>query len=146
MNRLGIAYSSSALIQVLNNIKAPYNISTPTATLALRALSPPGLALLAVNISILKTNHHTLRSAILALPNVLQILGAGNANFLLAQIGTDGKPDNKKAERIYKSMAENDQVVVRFRGNEVGCKACLRITVGTAEECRVVVEKLKKLL
>jgi histidinol-phosphate aminotransferase len=65
---------------------------------------------------------------------------------LLAQIGTDGKPDNKKAERIYKSMAENDQVVVRFRGNEVGCEACLRITVGTAEECRVVVEKLKKLL
>lgn len=82
----------------------------------------------------------------LALPNVLQVLGAGNANFLLAQIGTAGKPDNVRAEKIYKHMAEKDQVVVRFRGNEVGCEGCLRITVGTAEECTVVLEKLAALL
>lgn len=134
------------MIQILNNIKAPYNISTPTATLALRALSPAGLSLLATKIATLKANHQTLRTAILALPNVLQVLGAGNANFLLAQIGTNGRPDNVKAERIYKQMAENDQVVVRFRGKEVGCEGCLRITVGTEEECHTVVEKLGRLL
>jgi len=43
-------------------------------------------------------------------------------------------------------MAERDRVVVRFRGNEVGCEACLRITVGTRDECERVVERLRELL
>lgn len=131
------------MIQILNNIKAPYNISTPTAALALRALSSEGLALLATKITTLKANHASLHAALLTLPNVLQILGSGNANFLLAQIGTNGIPDNRKAERIYKAMAEKEKVVVRFRGNEVGCEGCLRITVGTSEECEVVINKLR---
>jgi histidinol-phosphate aminotransferase len=66
---------------------------------------------------------------------------------VLAQVGgKDGKPDNEKAKRVYEKMAREDKVVVRFRGNEVGCEACLRITVGTSEECEAVVEKLAKLL
>ena len=145
-DRLGIAFSSPALIQVLNNIKAPYNISTPTATLAHRALSPAGLSLLATKIATLKSNHAYLHAALLALPKVLRILGAGNANFLLAQIGTDGKVDNARAEKCYKFMAETDKVVVRFRGNEVGCEGCLRVTVGTREECEEVVRRLGSLL
>ncbi|CAL1708908.1 unnamed protein product [Somion occarium] len=41
--RLGIAIAHPALIQILMNTKAPYNISTPTASLALSALSPPAV-------------------------------------------------------------------------------------------------------
>lgn len=43
-------------------------------------------------------------------------------------------------------MAREDKVVVRYRGNEVGCEGCLRITVGTREECEEVVRRLGKLL
>lgn len=38
-----------------------------------------------------------------------------------------------KAHEIYTRMAGNG-VVVRFRGNELHCKDCLRVTVGTPEE------------
>lgn len=132
---------------MLNNIKAPYNISTPTASLALRALSPTGLSLLASKIATLQANHARLCAAVLKLPNVLQVLGGGHANFLLAQIGgSDGRPSNARAESIYTEMAEKEKVVVRFRGREVGCEGCLRITVGTEEECEVVVQKLAALL
>ena len=31
-------------------------------------------------------------------------------------------------------MAEQRGVVVRFRGKELGCEGCLRITVGTEDE------------
>ncbi|ORY87497.1 pyridoxal phosphate-dependent transferase [Leucosporidium creatinivorum] len=145
--RLGLAFSSPEIIQVLNNIKAPYNISTPTAALAKRALSPSGLTLFRANLSTLIANRSTLSTALLALPSILQILGAPHANFVLAQVGgKDGKPDNVKAQKVYEKMAREDKVVVRFRGNEVGCEACLRITVGTKEECEAVVEKLAKLL
>jgi len=76
------------------------------------------------------------------------ILGKPHANFLLVQIGSKEEqgrePDNERSEKIYKWMAEKDQVVVRFRGNELGCKGCLRVTVGTREECESVVEKLRQ--
>ncbi|KAM0789389.1 hypothetical protein ACM66B_000218 [Microbotryomycetes sp. NB124-2] len=144
--RLGLAFSSPEIIQVLNNIKAPYNISTPTAALASRALSDEGLSLFRKNIQTLLDNREYLREHLLELPNVLQILGANHANFLMAQVGTSGKPDNVKAQRIYKTMASDEKVVVRFRGNEYGCEACLRITVGTRQECDVLLEKLRLLL
>ena len=38
-------------------------------------------------------------------------------------------------------MADNG-IVVRFRGNEMHCKDCLRITVGTEEENRRLLELL----
>ncbi|TNY19427.1 pyridoxal phosphate-dependent transferase [Rhodotorula diobovata] len=145
--RLGIAISSPELIQVLNNIKAPYNISTPTASLALRALSPQGLSAFRQNISTLLSNRSYLASALLSLPSIIALPGAGDANFLLAQVaGRDGRPDNARAKEVYTHMAERDRVVVRFRGNEVGCEACLRITVGTRDECERVVERLRELL
>ncbi|KAK4057328.1 histidinol-phosphate transaminase [Microbotryomycetes sp. JL221] len=144
--RLGLAFSSPEIIQVLNNIKAPYNISTPTAALASRALSDDGLRLFRNNIQTLLDNRTYLRDKLLELPSVLRILGANHGNFLMAQIGTNGQPDNDKAQRIYRTMASDQKVVVRFRGNEYGCIACLRITVGTREECDVLLEKLRSLL
>jgi histidinol-phosphate aminotransferase len=130
----------------LNNIKAPYNISTPTAALAMRALSPAGLTLLRANIAELNANRTYLHAELLKLPSILRILGAGDANFLLAQIGTNGEPDNVKAQAVYTKMATVEKVVVRFRGNESGCEGCIRITVGTKEECETVIEKLGQLL
>lgn len=141
-----MAFSSPEVIQVLNNIKAPYNISTPTAALALRALSPAGLATFNATLATLIANRSTLATQLLALPNVLRILGAPHANFLLVQIGTDGAPDNVRAQRVYKTAAGEEKVVVRFRGNEMGCEGCLRVTVGTEEECKKVVEVFGRLL
>jgi histidinol-phosphate aminotransferase len=43
-------------------------------------------------------------------------------------------------------MAENRGVVVRYRGGEIGCEGCLRVTVGTEEECETVLKQLGDLL
>ncbi|GAA5838592.1 hypothetical protein JCM3766R1_006022 [Sporobolomyces carnicolor] len=147
--RLGVAISSPPLVQILNNIKAPYNVSTPTASLALRALSPDGLSKFYSNIKILKENRSWLTEQFLA-PSMKQlgvigILGKPHANFLLVQIGNKERvdvPDNERSERLYKHMAEEDKVVVRFRGKELGCEGCLRVTVGSRAECERVVERL----
>lgn len=47
------------------------------------------------------------------------------------------------AKEIYKSMADNG-VVVRFRGNELHCKDCLRVTVGTPQENAKLLELLPR--
>ena len=75
-------------------------------------------------------------------------IGGNHANFILIPIlekGTD-KPDSERAHRVYKALAEENGVVVRYRGNEPGCKGCLRITVGTDKENEIVLEKLEKVL
>jgi len=47
------------------------------------------------------------------------------------------------AQEIYKRMADNG-VVVRFRGNELHCTDCLRITVGTPDENNRLLELLEE--
>jgi histidinol-phosphate aminotransferase len=54
--------------------------------------------------------------------------------------------DSARAQRVYLTLAEEEGVVVRYRGSEIGCQGCLRITVGTKEEKAVALEKLRKTL
>lgn len=85
------------------------------------------------------------------IPGVGRILGGNHANFLLVEIldkplEQGGKADNTRALKAYKQMAEAMGVVVRFRGNERGCEACLRVTIGSEEECEAVVDRLTRIL
>ena len=144
--RLGYLLAPPPLIQILCNTKAPYNISLPTATLAQAAVSPPGLEAMSSAVKTLNHNRELLTNGLTKLEGVGRILGGNEANFVLVEILDGGKASNEKATRIYKTMAESRGVVVRFRGNEIGCEGCLRITVGTEEECAMAIERLAELL
>ncbi|KAJ3980387.1 histidinol-phosphate aminotransferase [Lentinula detonsa] len=148
--RLGIAIAQPPLIQVLTNTKAPYNISTPTAHLALSALSPSSLATMQLKIETLIAS----RAALLkSLSDIAQLglgpsIGSNDSNFVMIPVlSKDGvRPDNVRAQKVYKALAEENGVVVRFRGNEPGCEGCLRITVGSEEENATVIRKLELVL
>ncbi|TFY78997.1 hypothetical protein EWM64_g5017 [Hericium alpestre] len=148
--RLGIALAQPPLIQVLSNTKAPYNISTPTAHLALKALSPASVAEMHAKIGELVANRADLLSSLQSLASlgVGEVIGTQDANFLVVPILERGrsKPDNVRAHKVYKTLAEEEGVVVRYRGSEAGCAGCLRITVGSKAENAVVIEKLRKVL
>ena len=75
-------------------------------------------------------------------------IGAQDANFILIPVLARGSsvPDSVRAQRVYKALAEEEGVVVRYRGSEAGCPGCLRITVGTEEDNKIALEKLKKTL
>jgi histidinol-phosphate aminotransferase len=154
---LGIALAQPPLIKILSNTKAPYNISTPTAHLALSALSPLSLASMKKNLGAIKSEREKLPSAFcspaLTDLGVGSVIGGNDANFLVVPILERGssrdavrKPSSERAQRVYKTLAENEGVVVRYRGNELGCDGCLRITVGTKEENAVMLKKLEALL
>ncbi|CED83603.1 histidinol-phosphate aminotransferase [Phaffia rhodozyma] len=146
--RLGIAYSSAPMVQILSNTKAPYSVSTPTASLALSALSPPAIQTFQSKISQLIRNRTFLLEQFKSIPALGAVLGANHANFILVQVldGPNGKVSNTRAKEVYTRMAEQERVVVRFRGNELGCEGCLRVTVGSDEECKVLVQRLTKVL
>ncbi|KZS97227.1 histidinol-phosphate aminotransferase [Sistotremastrum niveocremeum HHB9708] len=148
--RLGVAIAQPPLIQVLTNTKAPYNISTPTASLALSALSPSSLLIMRSKISTIQQSRNHLISSLASISSLGlgSPIGSNHANFVMIPILDRActKPDNERAKAAYIKMAETKGVVVRYRGSELGCEGCLRITIGTDEENKAVVERLAEVL
>ena len=130
--RLGMAFASEAIIDVYNKVKPPYNISQATQELVLKALEDVGQ----VNdmIRILVGLREQLRQDLTTLPMVRTVYPS-DANFLLV------KTDDARGTYNYLLDAG---IVVRDRSKVELCAGCLRITVGTEEENRELVNVLTK--
>jgi len=149
--RLGMAFAHPSLVQVLMNTKAPYNISAPTAALALSALAPSAVSTMSAKVASLVQQRAVLLKGLaeLAPLGLGAAIGGNHANFVMVPVlekSGSVQPDNARAQRIYKTLAESEGVVVRYRGGEPGCAGCLRITVGSREENAVVLQKLREML
>jgi Aminotransferase class I and II len=137
--RLGVAYSSPEIAGLLNNLKAPYNISSPTSAIATAALEPQNLEIMQQNRSKILQQRERLLRELPKIQGIGRFLGGMDSNFLLVEIldkprKEGGKPDNPTALAVYETMAGSRGVVVRYRGKELGCEGCLRVTVGTEKE------------
>lgn len=121
----------------MNNVKAPYNINKLTAEVASDAFK--NLDRFYSNVKNLLELRSKMIAALQSLPIVKKIHHS-DSNFLLFSV--------PQAQEIYKSMADSG-VVVRYRGSEMHCTDCLRVTVGTEEEnkkfLKVFVETAEKL-
>ncbi|KAF6235336.1 hypothetical protein HO173_006532 [Letharia columbiana] len=149
--RLGAAFTSPEISSLLNNLKAPYNISSPTSALACAALQPKNLAVMRRNRQRIVEQRDRMMRELPKIPGVGSFLGGAESNFLLAEIldrprSRGGQPSNETALALYERLAETKGVVVRFRGKEVGCLGCLRITVGTEEEVDKLLEEMRSVL
>lgn len=145
--RLGVAYTSPEIAVLLNSLKAPYNISSPTSALASAALTAPHLAVMQQYREQIVTQRARLVRELPQIPGVGRFLGGFDANFLLVEIkDAQGQPSNAAALVIYEALAEKRGVVVRFRGKEYGCEGCLRITVGTESEVDKLLQELRGVL
>ena len=148
MRSLGVAFTSPPIALLLNNLKAPYNVSSPTSQLAQNALSQQGLAVMHTNVSRLVEQRSRLLQALPRISGVGRFKGGFDANFVLVEIlnSSSGKPDNMVAQKVYERLAEKKGVVVRFRGKEMGCEGCLRMTVGTEAENTLLLKQLEGVL
>ncbi|KAL1635727.1 histidinol-phosphate transaminase [Diplodia intermedia] len=149
--RLGTAFTSPPIARILNSLKAPYNISNPTSQVAIQALKPRHLAVMHKHRDALLHQRDRLLQEMPKVPGVGRFLGGQDANFLLVEFLSapkeeGGKPDNEIALKVYEALAEEKGVVVRFRGKELGCTGCLRVTVGTENECSRFLESLQQVL
>ncbi|KAL6352974.1 hypothetical protein LRP88_13453 [Fusarium phalaenopsidis] len=142
--RLGAAFTSPPIARLLNSLKAPYNISSPTSSLASYAVSERGLAVMRANRARLLEQRDRLIEELPKIPGVGRLRGGTESNFLLYEmLDSAGNPDNATALAVYEKLAESKGVVVRFRGKEHGCLGCLRITLGTEAEVTRFLESLR---
>ncbi|RGP75923.1 histidinol-phosphate aminotransferase [Fusarium longipes] len=145
--RLGTAFTSPPIARLLNSLKAPYNISSPTSALASYAVSEKGLAIMRDHRARLLEQRDRIIQELPKIPGVGRLRGGTESNFLLYEmLNSAGEPDNSVALAVYEKLAEGKGVVVRFRGKEHGCLGCLRITVGTDAEVTRFLESLKTTL
>ena len=149
--RLGVAFTSPEIARLLNSLKAPYNISSPTSALACAALRPENLAVMREHRDKILKQRDRLVAELPKVDGIGRFLGGMESNFLLVQIldrpqDQGGKPSNSTALAVYENLAENKGVVVRYRGKEMGCEGCLRITVGTEKEVDRFLEETASVL
>jgi histidinol-phosphate aminotransferase len=132
--RLGMAFASSVVIDIMNKVKSPYNISQSTQDLALAALQNVGQ----VNdwIKLTVAERDLLGTKLSDLPKVRKVYPS-DANFILIQV------DN--ALETYNGLIERG-IIIRDRSKVTLCEGCLRITVGTPEENKILLTELKSLL
>lgn len=120
--RLGMAFASEAIIEVLNKIKPPYNIGQPTQELALQALE--NIEDVNEMIRILVAEREQVATALRKLSPVLHVYPS-DANFLLVK--------TIDAQKLYAFLTDKG-IVVRDRSSVILCDDCLRITIGTPKE------------
>lgn len=145
--RLGAAFTSPPIASLLNNLKAPYNISNPTSQIATSALMGKGLRVMAYNRAKIIEQRDRLLQELPKIKGVGRFRGGIASNFLLLEIlDSQGTPDNVTALKVYEKLAENRGVVVRFRGKEHGCLGCVRITVGTKDEVTRFLKEIESVI
>lgn len=149
--RLGAAFTSPEIARLLNNLKAPYNISSPTSALACAALQPKNLAVMRGNRERIVEQRNRLIQELPRIPGVGNFLGGTESNFLLTEIldrprSRGGQPSNETALAVYERLAETKGVIVRFRGKEIGCQGCIRITVGSEAEVDKLLGEMRTVL
>jgi histidinol-phosphate aminotransferase len=149
--RCGATFASPEFARLLNALKAPYNISTPTSEIAKRALSKEGIAKMRELTAKVNEQRDRLINELPKIPGIGDFVGGFDSNFVLVEIlskaeSEGGVPSNVVAKQVYERLAENRQIVVRYRGSEPGCTGCIRISVGTKEENDRVLQELRSVL
>lgn len=130
--RLGMAFASQSIIEVMNKVKPPYNISQSTQELVLKALEEVGQ----VNdmIKILVDMRRVLAEVFESMPTVEKVYPS-DANFILVKIAD--------ARKVYEFLLTKG-IVLRDRSNVELCENCLRITIGTEKENTDLIDAMQE--
>lgn len=131
--RLGMAFASKPIIELMNKVKYPYNINTATQLLVLDALN--NIEWVNDQIAATVTEREKLKNELLNL-SFTQKVYPSDANFILAKM--------KDARKIYELLCDKG-IIVRDRSKVILCDDSLRITIGTPEENKKLIEELNNL-
>ena len=128
--RLGWCYAPPAVVDVLNRMRPPFNVSAQTAAAAMAALAEPDWVAASCE-------HNTQARERLAqrLSQLGLTVYPSAANFLLVDFES---PERAAAADVF---LRTHGIIVR-NVKSYGLPSCLRITIGTDEDCGLVAETL----
>ena len=130
--RVGLAFARTEIIDLMNRVKPPYNVSGLAQQAVIDALDSESIITKWITTG--KKERKFLEGSLSAL-SIVQKIYPSDANFLLVKV------DDPRS--TYRYLIE-EKIVVRDRSNVELCDGCLRITVGTSDENRRLVSALSK--
>ena len=128
--RLGACFANTEIIELLKKVKMPYNVNVLTQRTGLKYLENEKLR--EQEIFEIKENRNKLSKDILKIGFVKKVY-ASDSNFILVKV------DN--ANKRYDQLIDKE-LVIRNRTNEPLCENCIRITVGTPEENKLLLKSM----
>ena len=129
--RVGIAFADKAIIKLMGKTKPPYNVSELNQREAINTLKNSVLYKQRVA-DIL--NERKVLEAELSKLDIVKKIYPSDANFILAEVAN--------ANEIYKQLVDKT-IITRNRNSQIA--NCIRITVGSPEENRKLIEEMKKI-
>lgn len=130
--RIGMAFASEPIIDVFNKIKPPYNINVASQNIVLKALD--NVSKVNQWIKEIVQEREKLKVEMEQLSFVQKVYPS-EANFILVKVDD--------ANAVYHFL-ETERIIVRNRSNVTLCENCLRITIGTNFENKLLMDKLKQ--
>jgi histidinol-phosphate aminotransferase len=131
--RLGMGFSNIKIVNYINKIKPPYNINLLTEKRALKELK--NIDSIKANIKIILEERNKLIDSLNELSFVKKVFPS-DSNFILVKVDD--------ADLRYKQLIEKG-IVLRNRSKELLCDNCLRITIGTPDENKLLIKNFKEL-
>lgn len=128
--RLGACYANADTIGLLKKVKMPYNVNVLTQRTAIKYLENKKLR--EQEIFEIKENRIRLTKDILKI-NFVKKVYPSDSNFILVKVDD--------ANKRYGQLVDKE-LVIRNRTNEPLCENCLRITVGTPEENKILLKSM----
>ena len=128
--RVGLALADSRVIELMSQVKYPYNINVATMSIV------SGLLTKGVDSEVaeIKAQRAVLAEALEGMAMVQRVYPS-DANFILARFDD--------ADAVYDYLIA-DGIIVRNRNRVKGCEGCLRLTVGLPEENDKLIKSLKR--
>lgn len=150
MSRCGMAFGNPAVIQLMNNVKAPYNINKLSSKVALEALS--NISQMYEKRDLCISERERVSKALMEIPTVSRVYPS-DSNFVLFRVrlmacsccGAYMMQQIEDAQAIYLTLAQTG-VVIRYRGNQAHCDNCLRASIGTPTDNDELLRRLKQLV
>ncbi|NIG17897.1 MULTISPECIES: histidinol-phosphate transaminase [Pantoea] len=133
--RCGFTLANKPVIDLLMKVIAPYPLATPVADVAGQALSEEGIALMRKHVAELNANRAWLFEQLPQL-NVVQQVFPSETNYILARF-TD-------SPKVFKTLWDQG-IILRDQNKNPGLAGCLRISIGTREECERLIAALQAL-
>lgn len=129
--RVGFAFAARPIIELLNKVKPPYNVSLLNQQAALAALNNE--TDYCRNLQEILAEKETLYNFLEGLSSVQEVFPSA-ANFLLVRFND--------ADLIYQRLIKR-KIIVRNRNTLI--RNCIRITVGSSTENQLLMNELKQL-
>ena len=128
--RVGLALASQRVVELMSQVKYPYNINVATMAIVEELLRQP----IDANVEQIKQQRTIVEQALQHCAVVKKIYPS-DANFLLVEVDD--------ADAMYDYLISRG-IIVRNRNRVKGCEGCLRLTIGTPAENEALLKSISE--